>query len=369
MKKIIVVIMSLLIVFALSLTVFAEDDDFINKSIDSIIDSIDKETALLLEDIGLDTYSYEELYNISFADIADLVMSIFKGSLKAPLKCITTVVGISLICTLGQTYINKNNSISQYLEMMTVMFLSLFLLSKIVTTISRTVTSIESVGVLMKVLIPVLAAVVTFCGNPALAVSYNAVTMYVAQLITAICRDFLTPLLIIFACISVCLSLNSVIKSDSVLNMIKKFINMVLGFVGTIFTGIISIKDILASGADKVSVKGIKFLIGSSVPVVGSVLSEGLSSVLASVSLMKNTLGVIGIIVVLVLVLPVVCELTVWIFSFSFAGYCCEVLSQNKTASVLSSFRFTCSLLLSVLLFTVYILIVTTGMVILMGNK
>lgn len=368
MKKLIIIFIAVAVISVLSPSVFAEEDFFEN-SVNSIVDSVDRETADLLDKIGFESYSYQELYNVSFSDIADILMSIFKGSLKEPFKCISAILCISLIGTVGLTYINYDNSIARYLEMMIVIFISVFLLTRSIESITRTVSSIESLGIFMKALVPILAAVVSFSGNPALAVSYNAVTMYIAQLITAVCRDFLTPLLIIFTCVSVCLALNSVIRADSVLNMIKKLVNVVLGFIGTVFTGIISIKDMLASGADKVSVKGIKFLIGSSVPVVGSALSEGLSSVLASVSLMKNTLGIIGIIIIIVLVVPVVCELTVWVISLSFAGYFCEVISQNKTASVLNSFRFTFSMLLSILLFTVYILIVSAGMVILMGNK
>lgn len=368
MKKIHIILISVLMLMIFSTTAFAEDD-FYDNSLDSILSCIDEDTKSLLEDFGLSDYSYDELYSISLSDIADLIFSIFKGSLKEPLECAITVISISLICTAGTVYIGKNNSIAQYLELMSIIFISLLIFSKITACISRTVTAIESLGILMKILVPIIAVLSAVSGSPTLAVSYNAATVYVAEVVTAVCRDFLTPLLIIFACTAVCLSLNSVIKSDSVLNMLKKCINMLLGLAGTIFTGVITMKDILATGADKVSVKGIKFLIGSSVPVVGSALSEGLSSIIASVSLMKSTVGIIGIIIMIVLVLPTVCELIVWIFSLSFAEYCCEIFLQNKTSSVLTSFRFTASMLLSILLFTTYILVVSTGMVILMGNK
>lgn len=368
MKKILIIIISALMIFFFSITVLAQED-FLENSLDSVLSGIDDDTKALLEEFGLSNYSYEELYSISVSDIADLIFSIFKGCLKEPLECAIAVVSVSLICSAGSLCINKNNGITQYFEMISVIFISLLIFLKVTACISRTVTSVESLGVLMKLLVPVLAVLASVSGSPTLAISYNAMTVYIAEIITAVCRDFLTPLLITFSCVSVCLSVNSVIKSDSVLNMLKKCINMLLGLAGTIFTGVITMKDILAVGADKVSVKGIKFLIGSSVPVVGNALSEGLSSIIASVSLMKSTVGIIGVIIIIVIVLPVVCELLVWNFSLSFAGYCCEIFLQNKASSLLSSFRFTVSMLLSVLLFTTYILIVSTGMIILMGNK
>lgn len=369
MKRILVNFSIIILIFVFSTTAFAEDSSYYKNSVESILDGIDADTKSILEDFGLSEYSYTELYNISFADIADLLLSIFKGSLKVPATCTATIIGMSVIGSIGSVYIRKSGSLSEYIEMITVVMISLFVLSEIIDCISRTVTAIESLGVFMKILIPIIAVLASVSGNPALAVSYNSVTVYAAEAITAVCRDFLTPILVIFTCMAVCLTVNSAIKSDSVLSMIKKCINTLLGLAGTVFTGIIAIKDVLSSGADKVSVKGIKFLLGTSVPVVGSALSEGLSSIIASVALMKSTFGIIGIIIIIVIALPCVCELVLWMLMLSFASYCCEIFSQNKTAYVISAMRFTVSMLLSILLFTAYILIVSTGMVLLISNR
>lgn len=368
MKKLKIITLATLLLVLLSFSSFALNDEYYNDSVNDVIQVISDETKELLDKIGLSEYSYQEIYKISISDIVNLLLSVFDSSLKEPLKCTITIIGISLVSAIAGVYITKNST-SEYLEIVTVVFLCLLIFSKIIDCITRTVTAIESLGVIMKLLVPILALMATVSGTPTLAVSYNAVTVYAAEIISAVCRDFLMPLLIIFAALSACMSLNSVIKADTILNMMKKCINMILGFSGTVFTGIIAIKDILSVGSDKVSVKGIKFILGSSVPVVGSAMSEGLSSIIASVVLMKNTFGIFGIILIIVIVLPVSCELVLWIISLSFSEYCCEVFSQKKAATVIASLKFTFSMMLSLLLFTVYILIVSTGMIILAGNK
>lgn len=369
MKKFIIFLAVLTIINAFAVHTFAKDSDFFTDSIDIVIDEIDETSQKMIAELGLSDFTYEELYNINFSDITDIITSVFKGSLTKPLNCIATVSCVILIFAVAKVYVSKENSISVYLETVCVLFSALLVVSEIISVIKRTVTVIESLGVLMKLLVPILAVIISFSGSPTLALSYNATTVYVAQIITAVCRDFLTPILIMLTCVAVCVALNNVIKTDSLLNAVKKIITMILGLSGTVFTGFVTIKDFLASGADKVSVKGVKFLIGSSVPVVGSALSEGLSSVIASVSLMKNTFGVIAIIIISVLILPVVSELIVWIISLSFLGCFCEMFSQNHVNSMILSLRFVFSTLLSVILFTTYILIVSTGLTIVMGNN
>ena len=368
MKKIYIVLLIFVIIQLLGMSCFSYDDYFEN-SMNIVIDSVDEETEQMLSKIGFDDYSFEELYQIDFSDIADLLLSIFKGSLKIPFSSSVTVAGISLMCFTGQNFTGKNKTISVFLETVSLIFISLFIYSSISGLINRAVTSVLSVGTMMKVLVPVLAAVVTFSGNPSLALSYNAVTLYVSEIITAVSRDFLIPFLLIFVALSGCLAFNGLVRGELITNTVKRIVNTILGLAGTVFTGFITVKDVLACGIDKVSVKGIKFLIGSSVPVVGSALSEGLSSVIASVSLMKNTFGIIGIIILIIIVLPVVSELICWILSMYFCEYICEIFEQKKNVAMLSSLRFSFSLILSVILFTVYILIVSTGLVILMGSK
>ena len=368
MKKIYIVFAAVALIQILSSVSYCYDD-YLDDSIGNILDSVSDDTLELLRESGLDEFSAEELYNVTISDIADLLLSIFKGSFNLPFKVAVTVMGISLIAAIGQNCIGKSKSVSLILETVSLVFVTLVIYSSVSGLVNRAVTSVLSAGALMKLLVPILAGIVAFSGNPALAVSYNAVTLYTAEIISAVCRDFVTPVIMIFIALSGSLAFNSLIKADVITNIIKRLVNTILGFSGTIFTGVITVKDVLASGADKLSVKGMKFLIGTSVPVVGSALSDGLSSVIASVALMKNTLGIIGIILIIVIVLPVVCELMLWILSIYLCEYFCSVLSQQKHTALLSSLRFSFSMMLSLILFTVYILIVSTGLVILMGSR
>lgn len=368
--KVILLNIALLSVMLFCFTVSVSAESVHNESVYKNYDiELSDEVKNVLESLGLEDFSAEEISNISISDTINSIIDVFKGSLQKPFTCMCSLLGIILLCSVSCSFLNTGQSLSVYFDSLVTLFVAFASFSYAVECISSAVAAIHSAGVLMKSLIPATAALVAFSGTPAMAVSYNAVAMYCAEIISAVCRDFLTPVLCVFSAVSVCMAINSAFNSDAFLNAAKKLVSILLGLAGTVFTGVIALKDLLAVGIDKVAVKGVKFILGSSVPVVGSALSEGLSSVIASVALMKNTYGAIGIIVIITVTLPAICELILWLITFSVTGYAAQALGLNGVSKAVTSLRYVMSLMLSILLFSIYILIVTAALVILLGNK
>lgn len=330
---------------------------------------LSEDVRKVLDSVGLEDISAEDIMNISVADVFRSIADIFRGSLKKPIKIMTILLGLMLAVSVAFGMTHGSRSIRQYTDTVCSMCIVLIAFSGSITCIDAALDSLCTAGILMKSLIPVVAAFAAFSGNPTIAVSYNAVSMYCAQLIVYLCGEIFAPLICIFSAISVCTGINSLFNVKPLLAGVRKGVNVLLGLIGTVYTGILALKDIFAVGIDKVAVKGVKFVIGSAVPVVGSALSEGLSSVIASVSLMRNTYGTIGIIIVIAVTLPAVCELVVWSAVFAFSGYAAAALGLDNVSSTIEHIRYSVTIMLSLLLFSVYILIVSSAMIILLTGK
>lgn len=354
--------------FSFSFDVLAEttpDEAFYEKYNIELSDDVTD----ILEMLGFEDFSAEEFSKISLSDTFRSIINLFKGSIKKSLSVMCSLLGLIIICAVACSFIQNNNGFSDYVNSIITLLIVLVAFVNAVYCISDSVAAVYSAGILMKSLIPATAILTALSGSPSMAVSYNAISMYCAEIISAFCRDFLSPVLCSFSAVAVCFSVNRIYNSEALLEAVKKFISVALGLAGTIYTGILSLKDVLAVGIDKVAVKGVKFILGASVPVVGSSLSEGLSSVIASVSLMKNTYGTIGIIVIIAVTFPAICELILWQLTFSLTGYTAQALGLDGVSKALNSLKYIMSMMLSVLLFLIYILIVSAAMVILLGNK
>ncbi len=347
---------------------FAEVSD---RDVLSVSDAIElpDDVQDVLNSIGFTEFTAEKISNISIIDTFRAIIDIFKGSLKKPLETLCGLIALIIVSSAGSGFLSGNSSMRLYFDTSVTMFIVLLAFSGAAESIDTAVDSMYTGSILMKSLIPTIGTLAVLSGSPSVAVSYNAVSMYCAQAISALCRDFLSVFLSVFSVVAVCSGINNLFNFTPVINAVKKFVNVILGLCGTIYTGILALKDVLAVGIDKVAVKGVKFVIGSAVPVVGSALSEGLSSIIASVSLMRNTYGTIGIIVVVAVTLPAVCELVLWIFTFMISSYAAQTLGLDSASAILENIRYVMSMLLSVLLFTVYMLIISSAMIILLGGN
>ncbi|MBO5935773.1 MAG: hypothetical protein J6Q94_09835 [Clostridia bacterium] len=361
-------ILILVMLFSFTLKSFAKTDIAEDILSDYNIE-LSQDVTEILESLGFENFSAEELSKITLSDTFRAIRNIFTQGMTKPFASMFTLLGLVIMCAVANSFIQNNHNFSVFVNSVMTLFVAFAAFLNSVQCISDSVAAVYSAGILMKSLVPATAVLTALSGNPSMAISYNAVSMYCAEIITAICSDFLTPVLCAFSAIAVCLSVNSEYNSEALLNGVKKIIGGILGFAGTVYTGIISLKDILAVGIDKVSVKGAKFILGSTVPVVGSALSEGLSSVIAAISLMKNTYGVIGIIVIIAVTLPAICELTMWQLTFAVAGYAAQTMGLDGVAKALTSLKYVMTMMLSILLFIIYILIISAGMVILLGTK
>ena len=104
----------------------------------------------------------------------------------------------------------------------------------------------------------------------------------------------------------------------------KKIYVFFMSLVGTVFSGIITIKGVLSDGADTVTARSIRFVVGRSLPVVGGTVSETYSALISSLGIIKNTVGVFGIITVIVTVLPTLMELLAWILVLDISVMLCN---------------------------------------------
>ena len=80
---------------------------------------------------------------------------------------------------------------------------------------------------------------------------------------------------------------------------LKWVVTSVLTVVLLVFVGYLTVSGVIAGSTDAVTVKAAKFTMSSLVPVVGGILSDAAETVLAGAGILKNAVGVFGMLAVL----------------------------------------------------------------------
>jgi len=104
---------------------------------------------------------------------------------------------------------------------------------------------------------------------------------------------------------------------------VKKIFLGALGVISMILSMSLSTQTLIASKADNLAMKGARMFLGG-IPVTGGAVSSGIGTLASSVELIRGVVGIGGIIVVMLMLLPIIIELLlirlVYMLLSNFAG-------------------------------------------------
>ncbi len=161
---------------------------------------------------------------------------------------------------------------------------------------------------IISALVPLSATLYTMGGNVSAAFKSSSGLLVTLGIIEFISGVVVIPLF----CFCLALSFVSGITSDiwvgNVSGSVKKTFLTALGIITSILSMSLSSQTVIASKADSMAIKGAKMFLGS-IPVTGGAVSSSIGTLASSVELIRGAVGVGGIIILLLLLLPVIIEL------------------------------------------------------------
>ena len=130
----------------------------------------------------------------------------------------------------------------------------------------------------------------------------------------------------------------------------------------------LSLEGTLTSSVDGITVKGIKSATATFVPVVGKALGDSVDTVLGATSLIKNSVGFVGILIVIgICSLPII-KLTILSILYSLVSAISEPLADKKIVTVISQMAVVFKILLGIVFFIAVLLIVGIALTLKISN-
>jgi hypothetical protein len=107
-----------------------------------------------------------------------------------------------------------------------------------------------------------------------------------------------------------------------------------LGGLLTIYVGYLTISGVIAGSVDAVTLKSTKLAISGIVPVVGSVIADAAETIAASASIIKNTIGIAGMLGVLAICVVPFLRLGAQYLIYKLTGTICSVFSDKRLSDL-----------------------------------
>ena len=155
---------------------------------------------------------------------------------------------------------------------------------------------------------------------------------------------------------------------DKIQSAIRYCSTLIVSAVFGLFMTYLTVAGITGGMVDGVSIKAAKFVLSGYVPILGGYLSQGFDLISAGCVLIKNSIGMIGIICVLYLIMKPILHVTIYSFALKIVASLVQPLGNKRISDFLYSVSNATKILVTAILGSGFVLIVTLLLMIVTCN-
>ena len=332
----------------------------------SSFEELDSESRRLLDELGLSDFDYNSIVELSVSDFLLAVKDVMASGLKAPLASAGAVLIIILLSSLFQGFKQTlgSSQISSALSTVSAVLVSLLLISGLKETLAASSAAISVSADFVYAFVPAFCIIVAASGNTLAAFSTNTLLLSLAQALNFISKNIFIPLSNCFLALGICSGIRNELDLGALVENCKKYLITAVSVAATAFVSILSIKTAVASRADAIGLRSVRFAINSVVPVIGGAISEGLLSIQAYSSLIKSSVGVAGIAAVALVFLPAIIEVAFWRLFLNICSVVSQIFSDRSVTCVLKAFSDSLLVMNVILILSMVTTVISIGILI-----
>lgn len=366
MKKIIVFI---LLICTFNFSVKADDNyitQYNNVGADTINDNIDEQTEEFFNENGIDAKDPDWVNKLTSTNVLSHIWNLLAGEIKAPIKTGVLLASIIfLVASISAFGISQRTETAVYAA---VLAISVLIATNIWQSVEAAVSAVKGCSSFMLSFVPVFASILALSGKIVTASSMSALLLGATEVVAFAVSFAVLPLMSSYLALSISAGVSPLVNNSGIVESIKKLSMWIMSLLSTVFIGVLSIQTTVNSAADSVTLRATKFILGTSVPVAGSVLSEAVSTLSTSMGLLRSSIGIYGVVALAFMLLPIVIELILWRFVLMLNIALTEIFSLSKITGILKAIDSMLSVLLGVVLIVGAMFIISLSVVVTAGK-
>lgn len=376
--------LALICIFFCTDTCYAESskdaEDILEENVDENLSKLDiKSLQELFESLDKD---FQTLFG---EDVATTLKGIIKGDFKGDFsqflsvlakgigKCILdvlpmtlTIVAIAVMYSLleGLTSGFNQKPTRKLIYFATYSGVIVLVMTQVGAVISLTTDTIGNIKVLMEAAFPIMLTLTTLLGGVNSSAFFNPLMATLTTFITAFISTVIIPFFIATIAFSIVGNMTSSVKLDKLTGFFKSCATYILGGVFGIFIAFLTFQGLTGGVIDSISIKTAKFAMQSYIPILGGYLSDGFDLMLASFSLIKNSLGILSLLMILSIIALPVLKIVILSLGLKLASGIIEPLCDSKFSKMLQGISSNLTLLIISLLGVAFMFLLTVMLVV-----
>ncbi|WP_342043137.1 stage III sporulation protein AE [Bacillus sp. OTU2372] len=214
----------------------------------------------------------------------------------------------------------EKSTISKVAYSIIYMVLVILALNSFHIAISYTNEAIGTMISFVLALVPLLLALIAASGGVVSAAFFHPVILFLMNSSGLIMQYIILPLLFLATLLSIVSTMSEQYKVSQLAALLRNWSIGLMGLFLTVFLGVISVQGASAAVTDGVAIRTAKFVTGNFIPVIGRMFTDATDTVVSASVLLKNTVGIAGVAILLIIVAFPALKILMISFIYKFAA-------------------------------------------------
>ena len=299
-----------------------------------------------------------------FATFLSIILDLLFGNLVNFLPLLCSIIVIGILCNLvGSLSLDgKDSSVGKIIEFVCFGLVVVIVTSLLYTILNNTSTAIFNIKTQMDAIFPIILTMIASLGGTVTVGIFQPTTAILSNIIVQLFSYLIIPLFTFCFIFIVIGNISSNIKLDKFQKLFNTIFKWVIGTIFGLFSSIMVIQGIVAGSFDSMSIKAAKFAIKSYVPILGGYLSDGLNFVAISSILIKNAVGVVGLLLLFGTIISPLIEVIVFSLGLQLVSAILEPLGADRISNFLHQIAKLSNYLITIILAVGFMYVLSVGL-------
>ena len=302
--------------------------------------------------------------NIDAQSFLGFISGLFIDDVVSFLPYVCLIIAIAVLYSMvNASRSGKNKGLSDVIHFVCYGATVVIVLIWVANILNMSSSTLMSIKNQMEAIFPLLLTVLTALGG---SISVNVFQPAMAMLSGGVLSVFVNVLLPIFTFVlvfTIISHLTSGIKFGKFSEFFSSAFKWIMGIVLMLFSAVVSIQGLMAGSIDSISIKTAKYTIKSAIPVIGGFISDGVNLIMASSVLIKNAIGVGGVLLLFgTIILPII-KIIVFSFLLKLASAILEPIADSRLTGFVSSIAKSIQLLVALIVGVAFMYFVMIALV------
>lgn len=273
------------------------------------------------------------------ADIFGIILKNFFRELYSSVHFLRQLIVVGILAALLHR-LSESFGIETVVELaFAVCFLVLVLLGLQSFQIASAVATdaISTMVEFMHALLPMLTTLLVAVGGITSAAVFHPLLWGMVGTIASFVRYILIPLILLSTAFSLVAHFSRDLSFPKVGSLLKQAVITLLGIAFIIFSGFMVVRGAIAPITDGISLRAAKYLTKTFIPIAGSMFADTLEVVVGGSLLIKNAIGIFGLLMILFLVITPLLKVWAMILVYKLIGTLLEPICDKRIVNALGT--------------------------------